>query len=602
MIRKLLLSLVLIALGLAFFLSPTFKEVSAGIAILLFGMIMLEKGFRSFAGGYLQSILRKTTNKLYKSIGLGFISTALLQSSSLISVITISFISAGLISFQGGLGVVFGANIGTTATAWLVSIFGLKIKVSALAMPMLVFGIVLRFQRQKSLIGIGDVLAGLGFFFLGIHYMKEGFDGLGDSMDLAAFALPGVLGLLVYTLLGVLLTLILQSSSATMALILTALAVGQITYSNSLALAIGANVGTTITAILGALGANMAGKRLAGGHLVFNLVTGVMALLLISQLGALVNYISELFSIRADNYIIKLSIFHSIFNVMGVIVMVPLINPLSRLLYRVLPDPKESEEGFEYPIYLNESAKAFALSTFQAVLNETRRLFEKTTFMIVSHGLNLHREDIKGEEKLKRIIKRSREEMDIDVEDLYYKKVKIIYSKIIKYATLAQSNFELSPDALGAFRHIKLANRNIVEVIKDVRGLHKNVSKYMQSENKDIRKQYDRLRKKVSIVLREIYLTRRDEDPASHMERLERLREKSVLIDALTDGTLDKLISEQKITSEMATSLANDSHRVSRIITKLIETAELLYIDVDSYIVSLNGKQVEKPVLAEKSA
>ncbi|NND34727.1 MAG: Na/Pi cotransporter family protein [Saprospiraceae bacterium] len=599
MVRKIFLLVILISIGAGFLFSATFKEVTAGIAILLFGMILLENGFSSFADGFLHRVLSRSTDKLYKSISLGLVSTALLQSSSLISVITISFISAGLISFQGALGIIFGANIGTTATAWLVSLFGLKVKISALAMPMLVFGIIMRLQRSKSWQGFGDVLAGLGFFFLGIHYMKDGFDGLGDSFNLADYALQGLLGLLTFTFLGIILTTILQSSSATMALILTALAAGQITYQNSLALAIGANIGTTITAILGAIGANMAGKRLAGGHLIFNLVTGIMALLFISQLADLVNYISDLFNLPSDNFVVKLSIFHSIFNVVGVLIMVPLIPPLSRFLLRIIPDLVKVEEGFEYPIYLNESAMAFPQSAFRALLNETRRLFEQTTFMVVTHGLNLHREDVKGEEKLKHIIKRSREEMKLDIDELYYKKVKIIYSKIIKYATIAQSNFDLSPNALGAFRHIKLATRNMVEVIKDIRGLHKNVSQYMQSPNKDIRKQYDRLRKRVSVVLREIYLTHHDEDPASHMGRLEELKAKSALLDALTDGTLDNLINERKITSEMATSLANDSYKVSGIISKLIESAELLYIDVDTYIVSLNGNQEESEILED---
>ena len=206
------------------------------------------------------------TDKLYKSLGLGFIVTAF--TIQFFDLCHYHFISQR--RFNRALRRHrnhFGANIGTTATAWLVSIFGLNIKVSALAMPMLAFGILFVFQKSKSLKGIGHVLAGLGFFFLGIHFMKQGFDVYKDSINLADYAMPGFWGLIVYTAIGVVITLILQSSSAAMALILTALAAGQITYNNSLALAIGANIGTTITAILGALSANVAGKRLAGAHL-----------------------------------------------------------------------------------------------------------------------------------------------------------------------------------------------------------------------------------------------------------------------------------------------------------------------------------------------
>lgn len=163
---------------------------------------------------------------MYKSITAGAFVTALIQSSSLVSVITISFISAGLINLTGGLGIIFGANIGTTATAWLVAGFGLKIKISALAMPMLVFGLIFSFQKKVSYNGFGNVLAGLGFFFLGIHYMKEGFDVFKEYIDLTQYAVSGFLGVLIYTGLGIIITTIRQSSSATLVLILTALAAG----------------------------------------------------------------------------------------------------------------------------------------------------------------------------------------------------------------------------------------------------------------------------------------------------------------------------------------------------------------------------------------
>ena len=165
MIKKLFFTALLVALAAVLFLNPNFKTIASGVAILLFGMIMLEEGFKVFTKGPLQNVLKKATDKLYKSISLGALVTAFIQSSSLVSVITISFISAGLIDLAGGIGLIFGANIGTTATAWLVAGFGLKIKISALAMPMLVFGIIFSFQKKEYLQGIGNVLAGLGFSF-----------------------------------------------------------------------------------------------------------------------------------------------------------------------------------------------------------------------------------------------------------------------------------------------------------------------------------------------------------------------------------------------------------------------------------------------------
>ncbi|MEX1382508.1 Na/Pi symporter, partial [Lutibacter sp.] len=198
MIKRLLFVLILIALGIILYFNPNFETITAGVAILLFGMVLLEEGFKVFTKGPLKDFLKNATNNLYKSISAGALVTALIQSSSLVSVITISFISAGLISLSGGLGLIFGANIGTTATAWLVAGFGLKIKISTLAMPMLIFGLIFSFQKKASLKGIGNVLAGLGFFFLGIHYMKEGFDVFKEHIDLTQFAISGFLGVIIY--------------------------------------------------------------------------------------------------------------------------------------------------------------------------------------------------------------------------------------------------------------------------------------------------------------------------------------------------------------------------------------------------------------------
>ena len=264
MLRKILLPSILVILGYGFWVSPDFKEIAAGVSIFLFGMLFLEEGFKAFTGGVLEKLLQKTTNKTWKSLLFGVVSTSIMQSSSLVSVITISFISAGLVTLVAGIGIIFGANIGTTTGAWLVAAFGLKVKISAYAMPMLVFGIVLSFQKSKYLKGFGSVLAGLGFLFLGIHYMKEGFEAFKDSFDLAALAVEGYPGLFLFAAIGAAATVVMQSSHATLVLILTALAASQISYENALALAIGANVGTTITAIIGSLSANVQGKRLAG--------------------------------------------------------------------------------------------------------------------------------------------------------------------------------------------------------------------------------------------------------------------------------------------------------------------------------------------------
>jgi phosphate:Na+ symporter len=312
--RQLILAGILGLLAFALWTSPEFKHIAAGVAIFLFGMLSLENGFRQFTGGLLERLLRRTTDTIPKSLGFGIVSTAIMQSSSLVSVITISFLSAGLLPLITGIGIIFGANLGTTTGAWLFATIGMKMSLSAFALPMLVFGVVLNFQQSRVLKAFGSILAGLGFLFLGIDFMKEGFESYQSAVDLRDYAMTGITGLLIYTGLGILATVVMQSSHATLALTLAGLATGQVTYENALALAIGANIGTTVTALIGGLSANIAGKRLAGAHLLFNISTAAIALVLIEPLRWSVDSLSALMSIAEDDYTVKLAVFHTLFN------------------------------------------------------------------------------------------------------------------------------------------------------------------------------------------------------------------------------------------------------------------------------------------------
>ena len=581
MIKRSVFLILLIVLAAVLFFNPNFKTIAAGVSILLFGMIMLEEGFRVFTKGPLQNILRKATDKLYKSIGAGAFVTALLQSSSLVSVITISFISAGLISLAGGIGLIFGANIGTTATAWLVAGFGLKIKISTLAMPMLIFGIIFSFQKKDSLKGIGNVLAGLGFFFLGIHYMKEGFDIFKEYIDLTQYAIPGFLGIVVYTGIGIMITTILQSSSATIALILTALSAGQIEYENALALAIGANVGTTITAILGSLSSNIAGKRLAGAHFVFNVTTGLVALVFIYPLANLVDYLSELFGIAATDYTLKLALFHTIFNVLGVVIMVPFIEKLEAFLLKFFKE--RVDKDIDEPKFLNEAVLEFPGTVITSLVKESKYLFKKAVFEIVAHALNIHRDDVKSDTKIKKVIRQSTKDMHVDVESLYYKKVKTIYGEIIKYATKAQSTLKLNDEQNSKITNIKIANRKMVEIIRDVGELNKNVTMYLNSDNEYISKEYDKFRKKVVKVLRTIYRFRKQGDRELYYKQLLKLKEEAKKEVHTSNKSINKLIRDDLITVDMASSLVNDTDNVNDMIKKLISVAELLYLQKEPF-------------------
>ncbi len=575
MIRNILLPTIFLLLTYGFWLSPDFKEISAGVAIFLFGMLALEEGFKAFTGGTLERLLRRTTNQLWKSISFGVVTTTLMQSSSLVSVITISFLSAELITLAAGIGIIFGANLGTTTGAWLVAGFGLKVKLSAYAMPMLVFGVTLIFQKSRSLKGIGYILAGVGFLFLGIHYMKEGFEAFKQTLDLAKYAIPGYTGLFIFALIGIMATVIMQSSHATLVLVITALAAQQITYENALALAIGSNVGTTITAILGAMSSNVQGKRLAGAHLIFNMTTGIVAIVIIQQLILLVDLLSNDLGIAADNYTLKLAIFHTLFNLLGIIIMVPFVTRLVSFLERIITTPAAE---IATPRYLYAASAEIPDAAIEAVRKETARLYNQAVD-IITHGLSLQREILLSEQPLEDVVTESDTIKTQEIDHLYNKYVKAIYGAIIEFISHAQSSVDT--EQVEEFSTLRQAGRNIVEAIKGIKHLHKNLNTYMASDNPYIRHEYNNIRIQIAHVLRELEILQSGTDEAGTILSLDQLKMEISERDIISTGVLDSLIRENHISAQMATSLMNDSAYCQNICRNLIHLGETLFAASD---------------------
>ncbi len=572
MLKRIILPVIFVILALGFWVSPDFKEIAAGVSIFLFGMIFLEDGFRAFTGGILEKLLERTTDNFWKSLSFGVITTTIMQSSSLVSVITISFLSAGLIGLAAGIGIIFGANLGTTTGAWLIAGFGLKVKISAYAMPMLVFGVVLVFQRSKNLKGAGYVLAGLGMLFLGIHHMKEGFEAFRETIDLSRFAVAGYPGLFLFSLIGLAATVIMQSSHATLVLIITALSAGQVTYGNALALAIGANVGTTVTAIIGAMSANYQGKRLAGAHLIFNMITGLIAIVFISQIIWIVDWVSVKTGIDNDNYTLKLAVFHTLFNSVGVVVMSPFIGTMVGFLEKSLPAPTPS---IVEPRYLHLSAIDFPETLLASVRNEVLHLYENA-FQIIAHGISLHRSIIVSDTDLEAEVSGSKEIFKLDIDEQYLRSIKSLHSAIVEFSGKAQT--KLAPEFTSQLFELRRASQRIVQAVKDTKHLQKNIDMYIASDNKAIRSEYNAIRVEIARILRlinrlcegdtEIDIFDLDENKLSAKENRDS-----------TINNLNKMIRKGNITGVMATSLMNDLTYSKAIIRDLTRTGKILFSD-----------------------
>jgi phosphate:Na+ symporter len=311
-------------------------NVLGGIGLFLIGMILTTDGLRTAAGDALRRVLLRFTGGPYKALLSGALVTALVQSSSATTLATIGFVGAGLIRFEQALGVILGANIGTTATSWLVAWFGLKFSVSSLAYPMVGIGALLKLFLRGRWSHVGLALAGFGIIFIGIDTLQGGMKSLSHILTPQQLPDDTFIGRILLIGLGLLLTAIMQSSSAAMATTLTALDSGSISLQQAAAIVIGANIGTTVTAGIAAVGASTAAKRTALAHAVFNTVTGGVAFLLLPALGFLIAHMDTRWS--KGNAALSLAAFHTFFNVLGVLIHLPFLQRFAALILRLIPD------------------------------------------------------------------------------------------------------------------------------------------------------------------------------------------------------------------------------------------------------------------------
>lgn len=286
----------------------------AGLGLFLFGMTQLETALKALAGDRLRDLLRRHSGTPLKGLFVGAGSTLVLQSSSLVMVLVLAFVGAGVIELRGALGVVYGANLGTTATGWLVATLGFKLDLGSAAFGFIgLGGIAAVLLPAGALRESGRLAIGLGLILFGLDQMKEGVEAWAKTLDVSPFAGHGRI---VLALFGLLLTAVIQSSSGTMMITLSALHGGLLDLPAAAAVAIGSNVGSTLTGVLGSIGGTPDKKRVAAAHVLFNAVTAIAALILLGPLLALVAGVGD--------PLIALVLFHSLFNVLGIVMFLPL--------------------------------------------------------------------------------------------------------------------------------------------------------------------------------------------------------------------------------------------------------------------------------------
>ena len=333
------------------------------LGMFLYGMNLMSSGLQKASGDKLRSFLSAMTSNPFKGVMTGLGITAIIQSSSATTVMVVSFVNAGLLSLGQAIGVIMGANIGTTVTAWLVSWLGFKADISILAVPLMLFGFLFSNSKKNQRQNIGELIVGFSLLFLGLSFMKESVPDLNETPQILEFVKTwssyGFGSVIIFLAFGTVLTLILQSSSATMAITLIMLSMGWIPFNMACAMVLGENIGTTITANIAASVGNTQAKRAALSHTIFNLFGVIWALILFTPFLALVGKTIELFGLpnpASDGFVVTaadsnegvaalygLSMLHTMFNTFNTLILIWFTKYIEKIVVFIIKSPKDQE-------------------------------------------------------------------------------------------------------------------------------------------------------------------------------------------------------------------------------------------------------------------
>lgn len=362
----------------------TLAVVLGGIGLFLLGMILMTDGLKSVAGNSLRAILGKFTGGIFTSICSGTLLTAIIQSSSATMLMTIGFVSAGLLTFTQSIGVVFGANLGSSTIGWIVSIIGLKVSVGAVALPLIGVGALCRFSLPSKFASYGMVIAGFGLIFLGIGTLQDGMAGLSEWFSFESLHEQNIWHQLLLIAIGLVMTVIMQSSSTALVITLTALAAQTLSFEQAALLVIGQNIGTTVKAFFVTIGGTVAARRTAMTHIAFNVTAGIIAFVTLPFFVKIVQLIGEKW--LSNDTTIMLALFSTLFYVIGIAVVLPFLPYFIRIVTRLVP-----EKGDRITKYLDESVVAFPPIAIEAV---------RRTLIRVTRQLSLVGEEVYTKKKM----------------------------------------------------------------------------------------------------------------------------------------------------------------------------------------------------------
>jgi len=326
----------------------TFFEILGSLGMFLFGMKVMSEALQKISGDRLRALMQTMTGNRFAGVGTGFLVTCLVQSSSASTVMMVSFVNAGLLTLREAIGMIMGANLGTTSTFWIVSYLGFKVSLSSFALPIIGVAMAMMFIPRKKIRDSGEFLIGFGLLFLGLAFLKDSVPDIQSNPDALAFVQNftdrGLLSVLVFFVFGTILTIVVQSSSAAGAITITMAAQGWIDFPTAAAIILGENVGTTITANIAALGANTNAKRAALAHFFFNIIGVTWAIIFFVPLTGMADWIMPGDPLEPGNIPLHMAAFHTGFNLLNTTILIGFVPLLARVVVKIIP-PRPSEGG-----------------------------------------------------------------------------------------------------------------------------------------------------------------------------------------------------------------------------------------------------------------
>ncbi|MGP1450395.1 MAG: Na/Pi cotransporter family protein [Wolinella sp.] len=541
-------------------------EAFSGLGLFLFGMYYMERAIEDSAGRTFKRMIKDFTATPFKAVLSGTFSAAALQSSTVVALMTLSFVGAGLVSLTSAIGVVFGASFGTTFSAWLVALIGFKVKIDAIALPVIgVGGFILIFNKRSNSkwVAFSRVLLGFGFLFLGLHYLKSSSDFLAASFDFSEYLLYP---LPIFVLIGAVLTILIQSSFALAAIALAALNAQVIDFPVAVALIVGSNVGTTTTSLIGALGGGADKKRVAIAHFGFNFIIAIIGYVLLYPLTYLV---METMGLKNDQAV-ALAMYQTLFNLIGLVILSPFIPWFANVLSRFFA----SEQNEEVTQYISAVDTSIVDASLEALYKESIHMLE-CVLRFGSMLLSLNPEEVFNRHKrMWKVLSKDSFKAEDSLPKLY-RNIKRLEMRILAYGGEIDYSL-LDDDEKLRLTKILQAVRDVSYATKTLKDAKANIDQFNDSDIEYINDNYDRIRYDLVKLFRNIKQILDNEEIENSFHEAQKIAKDMEDENEEAVRVIAQVVKENSIPDDIASSLLNLNRAVYNASDSLLRSLIML--------------------------